>query len=539
MNVSKGLNIVSLFVLRELLLVVAALAIATPTIGAPASKPEGWKEREGRTLVVGSSKDMNTKHPFTRVTSVDEYIKMLMWEPVVMYDLTGNLHGILAESWKPNTDATEWTFHLRHGVKFHNGTEMTSADWVWSFNYMLNPANGAYANTALSANIARVEAVDSYTVKFHMVGPRALFPHVLSSIQNGTVIPKNSLAGKVTEIVGDPPAGTGPFKFVSWTPGTMVEFQRFDDYWGGTPYLKGLKFRVIANKSARENALRAGDVDVADRLTPSFVKRVKKGEIKGIKTVAVGGAGYRQIYFNTKGKWTSDKRVREAIILSLDRDPIVEEAFLGVGDPVPLPVPRDSDWFRVAKGSLPSYKRDLKRARQLLQEAGYNGEQLLFNMTLGQDDPIGEPIVRQAAEAGINIKMAPAESTVFYERIAKGDFNMLISSASFDGEPGLESTIINYVCEKGKIRRSRTGYCDPEFDALISSYAQAADRAKRLRIYGEMVKIADTNQILEYGLGWSNDRNFGWRDKVKNWQRGPSQEYRNALGGLQSTWIER
>jgi peptide/nickel transport system substrate-binding protein len=481
---------------------------------------------------------MNTKHPFTRVTSVDEYIKMLMWEPVVMYDLAGNLHGILAERWKPNSDASEWTFYLRRGVKFHNGQEMTSADWLWSFNYMLNPANGAYAYKVLTDNITRVEAVDPYTVRFRMVGPRALFPHVLSSIQNGTVIPKNSLTGKVGEIVGDLPAGTGPFKFVSWTPGTAVEFQRFDDYWGGTPYLKGLKFRIITNTSARENAIRAGDLDLADRLSPSFVQRVKKGGIKGIKTVAVGGAGYREIFFNTKGKWTSDKRVREAIVLALDRDAIVEEAFLGMGEPVPVPVPHDSDWFRVAKMKLPSYKPDLKRARQLLQEAGYNGEQLLFNMTLGQDDPIGEPIVRQAAKAGINIKMAPAESTMFYERIATGDFNLLISSSGFDGEPGLESTI-DYMCEKGKIRRSRSGYCDPKFDALVSSYAKVSDRAERVRIFGEIVKVAFTDEILEYGLGWSNDRNFGWRDKVKNWQRGPGQEYRNALGGLHLTWIER
>jgi len=538
MNLSKGLNIVSVFARRGLLVAVAALAIATPKTGAPASTPEAWKQRQGGTLVVGSSKDMNTKHPFTRVTSVDEYIKMLMWEPVVMYDLAGNLHGILAERWKPNTDASQWTFQLRHGVKFHNGTEMTSADWLWSFKYMLDPANGAYAYTVLADNIARVEAVDSYTVKFHMVGPRALFPHVLSSIQNGTVIPNNSLKGKVTEIAGDPPPGTGPFKFVSWTPGTMVEFQRFDDYWGGTAYLKGLKFRIITNTSARENAIRAGDVDLADRVTPSFVQRVKKGAIRGIKTVAVGGAGYREIFFNTTGKWTSDKRVREAIVLALDRDAIVEEAFLGVGEAIPLPVPRDSDWFRGAKTKLPSYKPNLERARQLLQEAGYKGEQLLLNMTLGQDDPIGEPIVRQAAKAGINIKMTPAESTVFYERIATGDFNMLISSSSFDGEPGLESTI-DYMCEKGKVRRSRTGYCDAKFDALISSYPKASDRAERVRIFGEIVKVAFTNEILEYGLGWSNDRNFGWRDTVKNWQRGPTQEYRNALGGLHLTWIEQ
>ena len=160
MNLRKRSNFFSVGLLGAWLVAVAALALATPATGSAASKPEAWEQRQGGTLVIGSSKDMNTKHPYTRVTSVDEFIKMMMWEPVTMYDLTGKLHGILAESWEPNADASEWTFRLRRGVKFHNGTEMTSADWIWSYNYILNPANGAYANTVLSGNIAKVEAVD-------------------------------------------------------------------------------------------------------------------------------------------------------------------------------------------------------------------------------------------------------------------------------------------------------------------------------------------------------------------------------------------
>ena len=538
MNLRKRCNIVSMFMLAACLAAAAALTLANPATGEAASKPEAWEKRQGGTLVIGSSKDMNTKHPFTRVTSVDEFIKMMMWEPITMYDLAGKLHGILAESWEPNADASEWTFRLRRGVKFHNGAEMTSADWVWCYNYILNPANGAYANTVLSDNIAKVEAVDPYTVKFKMVGPRALFPHVLSSIQNGTIVPKNSLGGKVGEIEGNPPPGTGPFQFVNWTPGTQVEFKRFDDYWDGTPYLEGLRFRIITNKAARQNALRAGDVNMADRLRPSFAERVKKGRITGIKTRAVGGAGFRQLYFNTKGKWTSDKRVREAIILSFDREATVEEGFLGVGDPLPLAVPPDSDWLRAGTANLPSYERDVKRARQLLKEAGYNGEPLSLNMTLGQEVALGEAIVRQAAEAGLNIKMAPVESTIFYERLGKGDFSLLMSSGRFRGEPGLEETI-NYVCEKGKVRRSRTGYCNPALDKLISAYPTASDRAERVKIYGEIVKFVFADEMMQYGIGWSNNRNFGWREKVKDWQRGPGQEYRNARGGLHRTWIEK
>ena len=201
-------------------------------------------------------------------------------------------------------------------------------------------------------------------------------------------------------------------------------------------------------------------------------------------------------------------------------------------------MPPDSDWLRSGAAKLPSYERDVKRARQLLKEAGYNGEPLSLNMTLGQEVALGEAIVRQAAEAGLNIKMAPVESTIFYERLGKGDFSLLMSSGRFRGEPGLEETI-NYVCEKGKVRRSRTGFCDPARDALISSYPTASDRAERVRIYGEIVKFVFADEMMQYGIGWSNNRNFGWRDKVKDWQRGPGQEYRNALGGLHRTWIEK
>lgn len=141
MNLRKRYKIVSMFMLVTGL--AAALTVANPATGA-AAKPEAWETRQGGTLVIGSSKDMNTKHPFTRVTSVDEFIKMMMWEPITMYDLAGNLHGILAESWEPNADASEWTFRLRRGVKFHNGAEMTSADWIWCYNYILNGGGPQY-----------------------------------------------------------------------------------------------------------------------------------------------------------------------------------------------------------------------------------------------------------------------------------------------------------------------------------------------------------------------------------------------------------
>ena len=160
----------------------APTATATPTppfLDVATAQPQAvdplqaelWEERHGGTLIFGSAKEMTSPHPWTTTMSVDQAIKeATMLEPLIQLGADGTLIPMLATSWVPNDDASVWTFHLRQGVKFHTGAEMTSADVVWCVNYTMDPENAARGHNDLAPRVASVEIVDRFTVRFNMQG---------------------------------------------------------------------------------------------------------------------------------------------------------------------------------------------------------------------------------------------------------------------------------------------------------------------------------------------------------------------------------
>ena len=165
-----------LLVASALFFVVAkAEPAAAPAIQATAA----GKPRVGGILKFGIVKDIGTPIPFVAYTSISQYVKDNVYEPLVMYDQKGDIHPWLAESWTANANSSEWTFKIRRGVKFHDGKELTANDVVWSAKHIMNPANGAAGQGQLSSNVRDVVALDNYTVKFTAPGPRGLLPETL------------------------------------------------------------------------------------------------------------------------------------------------------------------------------------------------------------------------------------------------------------------------------------------------------------------------------------------------------------------------
>ena len=274
----RGLSVAAALVLS--LLVAPSHDGETPGLSSMAEA--AGKPRIGGTLKLGNAKGIGTPIPFVAFTSIPEYIKNNMYEPLVMYDQKGDIHPWLAESWTPNADSSEWTFRIRKGVKFHNGKELTAEDVAWSAKHIMDPANGAAGQGQLSSNVTEVAAVDKHTVKFTSPGPRGLLPEILANTSTLHIAPAGSLAhGQQKMLGGAPPPGTGPFKFKSWTPGQELHVLRHDEYWGGAAYLDGVRFLVIRAKAARAAAVQAGDVHLTERLGPTFVQRIDSKRIKG------------------------------------------------------------------------------------------------------------------------------------------------------------------------------------------------------------------------------------------------------------------
>ncbi|MCH7481249.1 MAG: ABC transporter substrate-binding protein [Chloroflexi bacterium] len=518
--------------------------LATPTSAGPTptsapgapEPPELWDERKGGTLMFGTSKAVDSPHPFTTTVSVDNYIKQAWLEPLLQLD-GGELHPVLATSWVANDDFTTWTFHLRQGVKFHNGQEMTSADVVWTVNYIKEPENAARGHGALGPTVVSIEAVDRYTVRFNMAGRQPAFPLTISEINQLPIVPADSLEpGEILVSTGTP--GTGPFMFEEWVPSSKTVVTRFDDYWGGKPYLDKIVFLLISSATGRGNALRTGELDITERLGPTFANRVLSGEIRGLTVDAPALSGYRRILFNTTSPIFSDRNVRLAAVYGMDMQKLLDEAFFGLGALVNLSVPPGSVWDEALKECCPRRVADPDRARELLAASSYGGEPIRLIIQRGREG-VGESISRQLREVGFTIDMQVMESAIYGERQISGDFDLTPEGGSFDGDPVLDGHS-RWRCEEGDRRISnKSGICNPELDALIDSYFGLVDLDERVEQFKKIYKLFDDEVSVKH-MGWNFNRFFGWNANVKGFEHRGEGSYttKPVGGGLWRVWLE-
>ena len=551
-RIGRGSSVAAAFLLLGLVSVhdagntLVPRAAAAQTLAAPATRlaaaaatppPAAGKPRSGGTLRFGIVKDIGTPIPFVSYTSTPQYVKDNVYEPLIMFDPKGDIHPWLAESWTPNANSSEWTFKIRRGVKFHDGKELTANDVVWSAKHIMDPANGAVGQGQLSGNVRDIVALDKYTVKFILPGPRGLLPELLADTGILHIAPKESLAPAQQEMKGGaPPPGTGPFKFKAWTPGQEFHIVRNDEYWGGAPYLDGVRFRVVTETASRAAAVQAGDIDLTERLGPTFVQRIEKGQLKGLRYMPIGMAGLRQLVLNTKLAPTSDPRVRKAIALSLDKGAILTEATFGFGVPVLTWASAGTDW-ETSLGF--KWKRNIAEAKRLLKEAGYSGKPITLGGTRGQSDPWTEAIVRQASEAGIKFTIQNLAGAELIQKTVAGELHVSVYGGGGVGEP-LVANLQYIACTRGKPGVSNVSkYCTPELEKLLTQYMEESERAKRMAIWKKVVQKVFVEDVAYYVVGWPNERNYVWRDNVKNWGRGPGQEYTHAKGGLWRTWLEQ
>ena len=524
------------------LLVAAALffvvAKAEPAAAPATQATAAGKPRVGGMLKFGIVKDIGTPIPFVAYTSISQYVKDNVYEPLVMFDQKGDIHPWLAESWTANANSTEWTFKIRRGVKFHDGRELTANDVVWSVKHIMSPANGAAGQGQLSSNVRDAVALDNYTVKFTAPGPRGLLPEILADSQTLHIAPKESMAPGQQKMTGNsPPPGTGPFKFKAWIPGQEYEVVAQRRLLGRRPILWTVSGSGSSSKPHPEpQPSRPEIIDVTERLGPTFVQRIKSGQLKGLQFVTIGMAGIKQLVLNTQLAPTSDLRVRKAIALSLDKDAIMKEATFGFGVPVLTWAAAGTDWETSAKFK---WKRNIEEAKRLLKEAGYAGKPITLGSTQGQDDPWAEAVTRQAAEAGIKLSIQNLAGAELIQKTVAGELNVSVYGAGGNGEPLVANE--QYIsCTGGKAGVGNVAkLCTPELEKLITQYMEEPNRAKRLAIWNKLAQKYFVDDVAYYVIGWSNDRNFVWRDKVKNWERGPGQEYSHAKGGLWRTWLEQ
>jgi peptide/nickel transport system substrate-binding protein len=414
----------------------------------------------------------------------------------------------LAVSWKPLDNVT-WEFKLRKGVKFHDGSDFTAEDVKFSIE-RIPVVSGPTPTTAMIRRVKEVKIVDPYTINIITKGPAASLPNDLNRLfivsakaAKAYSTPDTANAGFNA---GKATIGTGPYKFVSWTPKDQLVLERFDGYWGGKQPWAKVILKEIPNSAARIAQLKAGQVDLIARVSGTDVAALKSDPKLAVAThdiiyIFELEMDWREKSPQVKAKDGSplasnpfrDPRVREAIDLAIDRPALVDIAMEGLGKPANQFVP---EFVFGHNKALPKKGFDLARAKQLMREAGYpDGFKVTLSFTndrLPGDSQVGTTVAQMLARIGIDVLANPQPLAVFFPARLRGDFSMSMmgmGEPTGDGQVAITTFIHTNDAEKKAGSFNWMSYSNAKLDKLVEDAGVEMNTEKRRAMVGEALAI--------------------------------------------------
>jgi len=483
--------------------VVALLALAAAGIGCGGGgrqSPEATAPRD--TLVFSAPADATTLDPHNTTDTESDQVIGMVFEGLLGFDDQMKIVGRLAERWHVEPDGITWTFHLRRGVMFHDGTPFNAEAVRASFARVLDPAQ-KHKRLSLFVMLDRVEAVDEFTVRFVTKYAFGAFEPTIAHISSTILSPAAIAAhGAAFGTTAASTVGTGPYRVISWKRDQELVLERVEQHWRLTPPTRRIVYRPIPEGAARVLALEAGDVDVISRVPPPELDRLGASPAIAVtKTVSIGAQQFR---FNVTKPPLNDRRVRRAISLAIDRRAIVDQLVKGFA------TPSTSALTPIMRGYAPlgEIARDLEKARQLLAEAGHpNGFPLKIATTprypMGVE--LAEAIAAQLRDVGIvsTIQVHDWATMVQFwaglppEKNPQELFIMGAGASTADADWGLRP-----IFQTAPTNENNYGYfSNAEFDDVITAAMRETDAARRQALYRraqEIVYLEDPGAIWMY-----------------------------------------
>jgi peptide/nickel transport system substrate-binding protein len=479
-------------------------------------------------------RDLVLMNPLIATSANEKWIRELLFEPLLAMDQRGEIHPLLAQSWEVSPDGTTYSFHLRKGVRYHNGQEMTAEDARFALEYTLKPENGAYGRARLSG-VERAEALDRHTLRVRLTRPSPSFLAQLTSIQAFAVLPKGSLPDGVQQPAAFPP-GTGPFKFVEWQPKQRLVVDRNDDYWGRKALLDRVVLRPVEDSSVRFAALRAGDVDVAVRVPLPWARQLVNGEARGLTYTHAPRSGLHAVQFNVAHAPFDDKRLRQAVAHALDKREILDAAFYGFGEVTDQKYPPGHVWYFEG---VHAPAHDVYRAGALLRQAGYAGETVdLIVDQQGASRTASTAIQAQLRRVGMDIRILTLDPGAYNDRARRGDYAFRFGGATFSADPATTYGPDLWCEPDGRgTTTNASHYCDAEMNALLQAAESELDPDRRRALYRQVVTRLNDDLPQVY-VGFS-PRFHAAREQVRGFTAGSEGQFQWHGGGLSHTWLTR
>lgn len=472
--------------------VTALLGIASPeTVSAQPAAP-----KRGGTLRVSlvpptAAVDPVTMYDAGAIAVVQQVAEYLVWAE---NDL--RLRPVLATRWEPDAKAQTWTFTLREGVRFSTGKPLAADDVVATFDRLTDPQTRSAARSNFRGILSKgnIEKVAANKVAFHLDRPFVDFPPLVSSTNYNTVVLPKDFAGDFERN----PVGTGPFVMIAYTPKESARFLRNPRYrQQGLPYLEGVEFRFFAETQAQVLAMQGGAVDMM-LATPFQGSQALFGDLS-ITILATRSSKHRALHMRVDKPPFTDKRVRQAIALCLDRQKLVQGLFQGRAD-----VGNDEVFAPLFPGSpqIPQRTQDYEKARQLLREAGA-GADLKITLTYEeyQEVPQYALLLQEMIKPVVSVTPDRMTQAAYYGSGSTQpwlEVPMGITDWASRAVPS-QFIIPAYTC--GGVWNS-AHWCNDQFDKLAKEYDATLDRPRRLEIARRMATIQqdETPAIIGYWI---------------------------------------
>ncbi len=502
-------------------------AAAAPTPASSATQATTKPPKKGGILKIALNQEANTVDPHKSRDIAGTQIKGMVYSQLLKYGRDLQVQPDVAERYD-NPDPTTYVFHLRQGVTFHDGTPLTADDVVASYERLLDPSIGAPVYVFIKV-ISSVTALDPSTVQFKLSGPQATFIPAMALA--GQYIAQKAKIDANVDFESDL-VGTGPFKFVSRSPGVETRLDRNPNYFvQGLPYLDGISYRPIFDDSARMNSLKSGDADLATYVTWAAMSEFDQYPQLALQSQKAGG--YVELDLRVDQPPLDNPKVRQAISYAIDRDALIKTATSGRGQPCfggPIP-----SWMWAYNKDLENlYRYDPNKAKQLLQDAGAQGATVEFTTWPTDTELFGRPsvvVAQYLKQVGLNAVLKPVPNAEWAQDRAEGTYQALVNGNLYSiPDPDFVSTI----WEKGSNITKANRFSDPDIDGWLQQARTVGDQAQRKVLY-DQIQARAMDQVPTVFLFY-REQGDGTQKDVQGYQFLGNP---GAFNMIPETWLDR
>jgi len=500
--------------LKKVLILFLAMAVVAVLGTGPVQAAE-------ETVVIGMDADADSLDPRFNTTAYGMYVVQQIYDGLIELDEELGFENVVAEDFETPSD-TEYVFHLREGIKFHDGEELTAEDVKFTYESMLDPdlgspKAGGYLhlvgaeefNEGEADEVEGIEVIDDYTISFQLEEPHAPF---LVDVTTG-IVPKH-LAEEAGEEFGDDPVGSGPFVFEEREIDESTTLTAFDDHYQGRPNIDEVRYRVIPEAAVGVVELETGELDVLMSVSEDDVSIIEGDD--SLELAATASTNYEYIGFNVTNEPVDDVYLRKAIAYSLDKYAMADH-FKGERTYAPLPASHEWADYYAEEADIHKYEFDLDRAQEMIEQSDYDGETVTIKTSEGRQEQ-AQILQQMMNQVNINVDIEVLEWGTFYDDVVEGEAEIYLLGWFGIIDPDA------YIFFHSEMTPDQGGnnrmfYENEEADELIEKGRQTLEPEERREVYADLFEVL-TDDLPNIFL-YSEQDMYAYQDNIEGFEVGP------------------